>query len=105
MGFMGFSRLQISKPTIASVTGHCVTGGFELALGAIFGSHRKELHLRLLRALLGIPLVDGGAQRLPLVVRLSRAPNMTLIGCSVERPEAYQIGLVDRLVHPTPSRK
>ena len=31
-GFLGFTRLQVGKPTIAAVAGHCVAGGLELAL-------------------------------------------------------------------------
>ena len=99
-GFLGFTRLQVSKPTIASVAGHCVAGGLELALwcdlrvageDAVFGCFERRW---------GVPLVDGGTQRLPLVVGLSRALDMILTGRPVDATEAYRIGLVDRLVPP-----
>lgn len=99
-GFLGFTRLQVSKPTIAAVAGHCVAGGLELALwcdlrvageDSVFGCFERRW---------GVPLVDGGTQRLPLVVGLSRALDMILTGRSVDGAEAHRIGLVDRLVAP-----
>jgi enoyl-CoA hydratase len=99
-GFLGFTRLQVSKPTIAAVAGHCVAGGLELALwcdlrvageDAVFGCFERRW---------GVPLIDGGTQRLPLVVGLSRALDMILTGRPVDATEAHRIGLVDRLVPP-----
>ena len=46
----------------------------------------------------GVPLVDGGTQRLPRVVGLGRALDMILTGRTVEAPEALSIGLVTELV-------
>lgn len=97
-GFLGFTRTQVSKPTIASVAGFCVAGGLELALwcdlrvageDAVFGCFERRW---------GVPLVDGGTQRLPLVVGFSRALDMILTGRRVGADEAHRIGLVDRLV-------
>jgi enoyl-CoA hydratase len=99
-GWLGMSRLHVSKPTIAAVAGHCVAGGLELALwcdlrvagsDAVFGCYERRF---------GVPLVDGGTVRLPLVVGLSRALDMILTGRSVPADEAHAIGLVDRLVAP-----
>lgn len=99
-GYLGMTRLSVSKPTIAAVAGYCVAGGLELALwcdlrvageDAVFGCFEHRW---------GVPLVDGGTQRLPLVVGLSRALDMILTGRRVEAAEAHRIGLVDRLVAP-----
>jgi enoyl-CoA hydratase len=99
-GWLGMSRLWVSKPTIAAVAGHCVAGGLELALwcdlrvageDAVFGCYERRF---------GVPLVDGGTVRLPLVVGLSRALDMILTGRPVGASEAHQMGLVDRLVEP-----
>jgi len=99
-GWLGVSRLWVSKPTIAAVAGHCVAGGLELALwcdlrvageDAVFGCYERRF---------GVPLVDGGTVRLPLVVGLSRALDMILTGRPVPAGEAHHIGLVDRLVAP-----
>ncbi|MFW2340269.1 MAG: enoyl-CoA hydratase-related protein, partial [Acidimicrobiia bacterium] len=96
-GFLGFTRMIVSKPTIAAVEGYCVAGGLEMALwcdlrvaaeGAVFGCFERRF---------GVPLVDGGTQRLPRIVGLSRALDMILTGRSVDAGEAIDIGLADRL--------
>lgn len=96
-GPLGYTRLTVEKPTIAAIAGHCVAGGLELALwcdlrvadeSAIFGCFERRF---------GVPLVDGGTQRLPRVVGLGRALDMILTGRAVEAPEALQIGLVNYL--------
>jgi enoyl-CoA hydratase len=97
-GFLGFTRLRLSKPTIAAIEGHCVAGGLEMALwcdlrvagdGAIFGCFERRL---------GVPLVDGGTQRLPRLVGLGRALDLILTGRPVLTDEALAIGLIDRRV-------
>lgn len=97
-GFLGFTRTQVGKPTIAAVEGHCVAGGLEMALwcdlrvaaeSAVFGCYERRF---------GVPLVDGGTQRLPAVVGLGVALDLILTGRSVPAEEAYRIGLVNRLV-------
>ena len=96
-GFLGFTRMIVSKPTIAAVEGYCVAGGLEMALwcdlrvageGAVFGCFERRF---------GVPLVDGGTQRLPRIVGLSRALDMILTGRPVDAGEAIDIGLADRL--------
>ena len=96
-GYLGMSRLHVSKPTIAAVEGHCVAGGLELALwcdmriaseGAVFGCFERRY---------GVPLVDGGTQRLPRVVGLGRALEMIETGRPVEADEAYDWGLANEV--------
>ncbi|MDH5372353.1 MAG: crotonase/enoyl-CoA hydratase family protein [Acidimicrobiia bacterium] len=96
-GFLGFTRMIVSKPTIAAVEGYCLAGGLEMALwcdlrvagdGAMFGCYERRF---------GVPLVDGGTQRLPRIVGMSRALDMILTGRSVDAAEAHHIGLADRL--------
>ena len=97
-GWLGICRMTVPKPTIAAVAGPCVAGGLELALwcdlrvagvGAFFGCFERRF---------GVPLVDGGTQRLPRLVGLSRALDMILTGRAVPAEEALRIGLADRLV-------
>jgi enoyl-CoA hydratase len=99
-GWLGICRLSVSKPTIAAVAGPCVAGGLELALwcdlrvagaDAVFGCFERRF---------GVPLADGGTQRLPRIVGLSRALDMILTGRPVPAEEAFRIGLADRLVPP-----
>jgi len=97
-GPMGPTRMRLSKPVIAAVAGHAVAGGLELALwcdlrvaeeGAVFGVFCRRW---------GVPLIDGGTVRLPQIVGLGRAMDMILTGRAVSAAEAYQMGLVSRLV-------
>ena len=97
-GPMGFTRLTPSKPTIAAIDGWCVAGGLELALwcdlrlatpGSTFGCLERRW---------GVPLVDGGTQRLPRVIGLGRALDLILSGRQVDAEEALAIGLVNRVV-------
>jgi enoyl-CoA hydratase len=99
-GPMGFTRLTASKPTIAAIDGWCLAGGLELALwcdlriatpGSVFGCFERRW---------GVPLLDGGTQRLPRVVGMGRALEMILTGRAVEAAEAERIGLVNELVEP-----
>jgi enoyl-CoA hydratase len=94
----GFTRLTPSKPAIAAVEGWCVAGGLELALwcdlriaaeGSTFGCFERRW---------GVPLIDGGTQRLPRVVGLGRALELILTGRPVEAEEAHRIGLANEVV-------
>jgi enoyl-CoA hydratase/carnithine racemase len=99
-GPMGFTRLTPSKPTVAAIDGWCLAGGLELALwcdlrvattAATFGCFERRW---------GVPLIDGGTQRLPRVVGMGRALDLILTGRPVEAEEALAIGLVTEVVEP-----
>jgi enoyl-CoA hydratase len=94
----GFTRRRSPKPTIAAVEGHAVAGGLELALwcdlrvagaGARFGCTERRW---------GVPLIDGGTQRLPLVVGLGRAMDLVLTGRIIDAQEAHAMGLANEVV-------
>jgi enoyl-CoA hydratase len=97
-GPMGPTRMQLSKPVIAVVSGYCVAGGLELALWcdlriadetAVFGVFCRRF---------GVPLIDGGTVRLPRLIGQSRALDMILTGREVGAPEALAFGLANRVV-------
>lgn len=94
----GFTRLTPSKPAIAAVEGWCLAGGLELALwcdlriateGSTFGFFERRW---------GVPLIDGGTQRLPRIVGMGRAMELILTGRPVGAEEAQRIGLVNEVV-------
>ncbi len=90
-GPMGFTRLTPSKPTIAAISGWCLAGGLELALwcdlrvataNSMFGCPERRW---------GVPLIDGGTQRLPRIVGLGRALDLILTGrlSTPRKPSAW----------------
>jgi enoyl-CoA hydratase len=97
-GPMGFSRLTSSKPTIGAVSGWCLAGGLELALWCDLRIATETARLGFTERRFGVPLIDGGTQRLPLVVGMARALEMILTGRVVEAQEALQWGLVNEVV-------
>jgi enoyl-CoA hydratase len=99
-GPLGITHLTPSKPAIAAVDGWCLAGGLELALwcdlriatpASVFGCFERRW---------GVPLIDGGTQRLPRIVGMGRALEMILTGRAVDAEEAQRIGLVNELAAP-----
>jgi enoyl-CoA hydratase len=99
-GPMGFSRVTPSKPTIAAISGWCLAGGVELALWCDLRIATKGSTFGLFERRWGVPLWDGGTQRLPRVVGMGRALELILTGRPVDADEAYRIGLVNEVVSP-----
>ena len=99
-GPMGFTRLTPSKPTIAAIDGWCLAGGLELALWCDLRIATPRSTFGCFERRWGVPLIDGGTQRLPRVVGLGRALDMILSGRAVEAEEAGRIGLVTEVSEP-----
>ena len=96
-GPLGFTRLTPSKPTIAAISGWCLAGGLELALWCDLRIAAEGSTLGFPERRWGVPLVDGGTQRLPRVVGLGRALDMILSGRMVPVGEAHAMGLVNEV--------
>ena len=97
-GPMGPSRMLLSKPVIASIAGHAVAGGLELALWCDLRVAEETATLGVFCRRFGVPLIDGGTIRLPRLIGLSRALDLILTGRAVDAAEALAIGLVNRVV-------
>lgn len=97
-GWLGFTRERVTKPTIAAVEGHCVAGGLEMALWCDLRIASETATFGCFERRFGVPLVDGGTQRLPRVVGLGRALDMILTGRAVDAETAQRWGLATRLV-------
>jgi enoyl-CoA hydratase len=97
-GFLGFTRLEVTKPTVAAIEGYCVAGGLEMALWCDLRVASKSAVFGCLERRFGVPLVDGGTQRLPLVIGLGRALDLILTGRQIDAAEASAMGLVNRVV-------
>jgi len=99
-GPMGPTRLTPAKPAIAAVDGWCLAGGVELALWCDLRLATPTSTFGLFERRWGVPLVDGGTQRLPRIVGMGRALELILTGRPVEVEEAHRIGLVNEVVEP-----
>src|ERR1700756_3205862 len=97
-GPMGPSRMLLSKPVIAAVSGHAVAGGLELALWCDLRVMDEDAQVGVFCRRWGVPLIDGGTVRLPRLVGLSHALDLILTGRPVGPAEALRLGLVNRVV-------
>lgn len=97
-GPMGPSRLVLSKPVIAAISGPAVAGGMELALWCDIRIMEESAYFGVYCRRWGVPLIDGGTVRLPRLVGMGRALDLILTGRKVEAREALAIGLCERVV-------
>ena len=97
-GPMGPSRLVLSKPVIAAVSGYAVAGGLELALWCDLRVVEQDAVFGVFCRRWGVPLIDGGTVRLPRLIGHSRAMDLILTGRAVAADEALAIGLANRVV-------
>jgi enoyl-CoA hydratase/carnithine racemase len=95
-----FDRFAAEAPVfIAQIAGHALGGGYEIALAcdvriAAEGAYRIGLP----EVTLGLLPGTGGTQRLPRLIGRGRALELMLTGRAVQPAEAYDLGMVDRLV-------
>ena len=94
-----FGRIEaLEKPVIAAVNGYALGGGCELTLSCDFRIASEK-------AVFGQPEVDlgvipcfGGTQRLTRLVGIGRAKELIYTGRKVKAQEAYEMGLVNKVV-------
>ena len=96
-GPMGPSRLLLSKPVIAAVSGAAVAGGMELALWCDMRVMEEDAYFGVYCRRFGVPLIDGGTVRLPRLVGMGHAMDLILTGRKVEADEALRMGLANRV--------
>ena len=97
-GPLGPTRMLLSKPVIAAISGYCVAGGLELAVWCDLRVAEEDAVLGIFERRFGVPLIDGGTQRLPRLIGMSRALDLILTGRPVSAREALEMGLVNRVV-------
>jgi enoyl-CoA hydratase len=97
-GPLGVTRLTSPKPTIAAISGWCLAGGLELALWCDMRIATENSALGFPERRWGVPLVDGGTQRMPRIIGLGRALDLILTGRIVDASEAHAMGLLTEVV-------
>lgn len=91
-------RVEIWKPMIAAINGHCLAGGLEMALAC-------DIRIAADHATFGLPEPQraiipgaGGTQRLPRYIPMAWAMEMLLTGRPIDAETALRCGLVSRVV-------
>lgn len=97
-GPIGPTRMSLSKPLIAAVSGYAVAGGLELALLADLRVIEESATIGVFCRRWGVPLIDGGTVRLPRIIGQGRALDLILTGRPVGASEALAMGLANRVV-------
>jgi 3-hydroxyacyl-CoA dehydrogenase len=87
-----------SKPVVAAIHGTALGGGLEVALACHYRVADKSAKLGTPEVKLGLLPGAGGTQRLPRVAGVPKALQMCATGNSISAHEAFECGLVDRLV-------
>nr|RBQ90278.1 hypothetical protein FVER53263_04720 [Fusarium verticillioides] len=96
------SLSSLPIPTISAISSVALGGGLELALSTHFRVLSSNATVGLPETRLGIIPGAGGTHRLPALIGLSRARDLILTGRRVGAPEAYFLGIADRLVEVVP---
>jgi E-phenylitaconyl-CoA hydratase len=98
---LDFSDLDIWKPMIAAINGHCLGGGMELAL-------QCDLRIASDNASFGLPEVKvasvpacGGVQYLLRAIPAAHAMKLALLGERIDAAEALRIGLISDVTSKT----
>jgi enoyl-CoA hydratase/carnithine racemase len=96
----GITRGQhrITKPVIAAITGHCIGGGFELALACDIRIASEKAKFGVFEVRFGLHQGDGGIVRLVAIAGLATALELSLTGREVTAEEAYRLRLVTKVV-------
>ncbi|MBN2515103.1 MAG: enoyl-CoA hydratase/isomerase family protein [Deltaproteobacteria bacterium] len=96
-----FNRLEELKiPTLAAINGICLGGGLEIALACKWrvAADHKSVQMGLPEVKLGVIPGGGGTQRLPALIGLQSALQLSTTGKSLKGSEAQSIGLVDAVL-------
>lgn len=87
-----------SKPVVAAIHGTALGGGLEVALGCHYRVAVPGAKLGTPEVKLGLLPGAGGTQRLPRVAGVRQALEMCATGNPISAKQAFDAGLVDRLV-------
>jgi 3-hydroxyacyl-CoA dehydrogenase len=87
-----------TKPVVAAIHGTAFGGGLEVALASHYRVAVPSAKLGVPEVKLGLLPGAGGTQRLPRAAGVRKALEMAATGNPIGAKEAYEVGLVDRLI-------
>jgi enoyl-CoA hydratase/carnithine racemase len=85
-------------PVVAAIHGYCLGGGLELAMACDIRVAAEDAQLGQPEIKLGLIPGGGGTQRLPRLVGHGRALLLNLSGDPISGTQAYEWGLVEKVV-------
>jgi enoyl-CoA hydratase len=91
---------EVGKPIIGAINGYAITGGFEIALMCDFLIASTQARFADTHARVGVVPGWGLSQRLPRLIGINRAKELSLTGNYLTAERAYEWGLVNRVVEP-----
>ena len=98
-GFLGQTRMiDCFKPILAAINGDALAGGLELACLADIRIAEPHARFAVACRRFGVPLCDGGTQRLPRIIGMGRAMDLILTGRFIDAQEAHFMGLANHIV-------
>ncbi len=89
---------SIDQPVIAAINGDALGEGLELALSCDIRLASAGAHFGFPQIASGLIPTDGGTQRLPRLIGRGKALELILTGETISAEEAFEIGLVSRVV-------
>ncbi len=89
-----------AQPIIGAINGFAITGGFEIALMCDFLIASEEAQFADTHARVGVVPGWGLSQRLPRLIGINRAKELSLTGNYIDAQTALSWGLVNRITKP-----
>ncbi|RLQ22183.1 enoyl-CoA hydratase [Seongchinamella sediminis] len=89
---------RFSGPIIGAINGHAITGGFEMALACDVLLASENARFADTHARVGILPGWGLSQKLPRLIGVSRAKEISFTGAPVCAQQAYEWGLVNHVI-------